>query len=150
MQEKLTNPMPPIIYTRLSNIPCFLQVKQPSELNKRAVIVLSSCESSTGFVIKYGGQPISVQEEVNRLYFDSQRNELILKRGEKFEEQLQSDCEIRRSLIVRIKGGALFPRSRILVSLRPLKKRKNQELLESGALEFYAQSPVGEVVVQFR
>ena len=81
LSEKLLIPVPPIVYTRLSNIPCFLQVKQPSAHNKRAVIVLSSCESSTGFVIKYGGQPISLAEEINRLYFDSQRNELILKRG---------------------------------------------------------------------
>lgn len=59
-------------------------MRQPSEDLKRAVIVLSSCESSTGFVIKYGAQPISVEEELSRLYFDAQRNELVLKRGERF------------------------------------------------------------------
>ena len=51
---------------------------------------------------------------------------------------------------MRIKGGSLFPRSRILVTLRPLKKKKNQELIESSALDFYAQSPLGEIIVQFR
>ena len=49
---------------------------------------------------------------------------------------------------MRLRGGALFPRSRVLVTLRPAWKRRNQELKPAG--EFYANSPLGEVRVQFR